>query len=211
MHICQGSHWNVEENLGWGWSAAVSHTWSPLWLWKSHLPPMAPLGAAGTARALLAPLSPAPGGALGDAQVCLGWPCTHPECTCTPPARPLHTHSCRTAELPVCSTNTTVFGTAAALGPWNAPSHTAHPAQIVSEHLSETLSKSAGKRNHRSHAKSLEYWIYSLLPALNESSNHNGFWTPSLSTRMQKIKQFLLIHKAISHLIKSKLDSWSNL
>lgn len=146
------------------------------------------------------------------------WECTgtgvsgmavHRSCTC----RGLHTWSCTcsSAELPACGTNNAVIATAAALWPINAPSHTAHPPRIASEHLSETLSKRTGKGNHRSHAKSLEYWIYSLLPALNESSNHNGFWTPSLPTRMQKIKQYFLIHKAISHLIKSKLDSWSNL
>lgn len=144
------------------------------------------------------------------------WECTgisgmavHRSCMC----RGLLTWSCTcsTAELPVCNTNNPVIGTAAALQPVNAPSHTAHPPQIVSEHLSGTLSKRTGKWNHRNHAKSLEYWIYSLLLALNESSNHSGFWTPSLPPRMQKINQYFLIHKAISHLIKSKLDSWSNL
>lgn len=133
------------------------------------------------------------------------WECTgtgvsgmavHRSCAC----RGLHTWSCTcsSAELPACGTNNAVIGTAAALWPINAPSHTAHPPQIASEHLSETLSKRTGKGNHRSHAKSLEYWIYSLLPALNESSNHNGFWTPSLPTRMQKIKQYFLIHKALN-------------
>lgn len=74
-----------------------------------------------------------------QAQVCLGWSCTGPAHagTFTPEAAP--------AELPAWSTNKAAFGTAAALGPVNAPSHIAHPPQIVSEQLSETLSKRTAK------------------------------------------------------------------
>lgn len=123
--------------------------------------------------------------ALGmEAQVCLG-PSRIRYCV----FRGLYTSSCTCSVLLSCQSVTriaAVIGIAAGFWPIKTLPHTARPPRIAAEHLSETLSERTGKGNRRSHATNPEYGIYSLLPALTESSDRTSRWTPSLPIRMQK-------------------------